>query len=219
MYINKEEMIKANFKKLREDNEIRLVHKWAAHEKAETRSQKQFLDWVNQGLYDIRYSYRMPEIEASIKEGKVFFCPGERVAVDYDWGVEYFDMEQKAKAFAPERYSDIATVHEMAIWYAYRIAKGYWSITDVCDNSSALGNYADAPNASHTLEVSGARLTGGAHDGIGNTFKCVTHGFKYLLLSGNFKTTGINNPVGVAWANNYRTTDICRGTPIIVLRK
>lgn len=216
---SKEEMIKENFHKMREDNEIRTVRKWFSHQKYDTRSQKQLLDWVKEGLFNIHYSYRVQDVEASIKDGRVFFQPGEKVAVDRDWGLDYFEMEQKVNAFAPERYSGIATIHEAAVWYAYRIAQGYWTIEDVCDNSSLLGNFADAPNASHTLERSGCRVTGGARDGVGNTFKCVTLGFKYLLLAGDFTKTGINHPVAVPWANNYRYSDTCKGSPIVVLRK
>lgn len=216
--MNKKEMIKENFVKIGEA-ERRLVKKWVLANSHNTRREREFLHSIKLGLERITYDYRMPVIEASIKDGKVYYQAGEKVANERDWGTYYSDMEKLAKSFSPEHFSDIASLQETFIWYAYRIAKGFLTIEEVCNDSSSLGNYLNAPGASNKLEVSGSRLVGGARDGIGNTYKCVTNGVRYAILGGDFRTTGASNPISEVGWHDYRATDMCRGSAIIVLRK
>ena len=130
-----------------------------------------FLRIVGEAFPVINYKYRIAEIEPSMdSKGKLYYKEGQKVIT----GLSYFEWKEKAEALAPECGSQLANLYELFLWYFYRVAKGYWTLNDVCQKLSVESNYFDCPTSSHRIEVSGKRSVGGANDGIGNTQKLVT---------------------------------------------
>lgn len=150
--------------------EFTVVKEWLKGRKAATLKQKAFLILVRKAKRVVKKFYCISEIEPSIdKDGKLYYKEGDEVMRE----LSCIEWRIKACEFAPEYGSDLATKYQLALWYAYRIAKGFWTIEYVCDDSSSAGNYWGSPNAAHAFEVSGAREVGGANDGTGNTCKIV----------------------------------------------
>lgn len=158
--------------------------KWLRYIGVKTARQAEFLQIVEEALTRIDFDYWIAAIEPTMDDSKrIIYKPGEKVANHIsprNW-VKY------AKEFAPEWKSYLATINQLFLWYAYRIAKGLWSLEYVCDDSSKAGNYWYSPNAAHELEVSGKRKVGGFADGVGNTRKIVRG-----LSRGDFVACGDN---------------------------
>lgn len=179
---------------------------------------------VRAALEHIDYDYRISAIEPSLdSEGKLFFNEGEKVAI----GISDADWITKSKKFAPEWHSELANVYELFLWYAYRIAKGYWDLKYICDDSSSAGNYLNSPDSVHYLELSGMRKVGGFYDGTGNTYKIVNGRFDYnihrfvaddfdfLMCGGAWDMDG-KNAVAVFYSSFSHNK---HGTGVMVLKK
>lgn len=148
-----------------------ITKQWYYDAKPITWKQKDFFDSVGEALDAVDKDYSIANLEPSVDENfKIYYREGKNVARYYScrrW-------RRMAKAFNPELESALATKHQLVLWYAYRIAMGFWTLHYVCDDSSSAGNYWNSPNAKHDFERTGTRKVGGAKDGIGNTSKIVT---------------------------------------------
>lgn len=148
---------------------------WYVPIRASTEKQRKFLHYLEQAFEKINYDFWIATIEPSKDEkGKLFFENGGEVAV----GMNAPECEIKAKQFAPEYESDLATVYELFLWYGYRLAMGYWNISYVCDDLMEL--YSNL--AEKKLDMSGDKNIGGAKDGIRNTAKIVKIGEDYAVV-------------------------------------
>ena len=193
-----------------------VVSAWYFKQEPKTEWQQNFLYKVSDALSVINYPYRIANIEPSIDEdGRLYFEEGRPVCI---W-LSTQQWLEKAFEFAPEYNSELATFEELVLWYAYRIAKGYWTLEEVCDDSSMFGNYTDAPNSTGKIEVSGKRVVGGAKDGTGNTYK-ITRGISYFKLSGgSFRNSGKERPIAqYTYCVTLEQLHEC-GTGVIVLKK
>ena len=195
--------------------ERELVRKWLSSVASETREQVIFLKDVENALAAIDYNYRIATIEPSLdNSGKLFYKNGEKVASLFSCN----EWKIKGKEFAPEWGSDLATLYELFLWYAYRIAKGLWTLEYVCDDSSSAGNYSDSPDASHGFEVSGKRKVGGFADGVGNTYKIVAHNAGFAACGGDYHYNGNLCPVADVFCRNFPCGTNYYGSGVLVLR-
>jgi len=170
-----------------------FVKQWYEQLKDCVSSHKKFLRIVEEAVAKIDYDYSISSIEPSIdKNGNLYFAPGENVVSK----LTIPEWIRKAGEFAPSRKSRLASIHELYLWYAYRVAKGCWTLEYVCNNSSEGSNYVNSVTASFNCEKSAKRCVGGAFDGVGNTQKLVTHNNKFALCGGSHYTAGYNYPVG-----------------------
>lgn len=145
--------------------ERKLVKKWYEQQKGVTESQIEFLDYVKEAIDNINYSYFIATLEPSITEtGKLYYKKGHPVCHT----LSPAEWLRKAEEFAAQYNSRLASAEELILWYAYRAAKGYWTLEEVCcDNSD------EELTPDTELESSGARKIGGERDGVKNTFKLV----------------------------------------------
>lgn len=156
--------------------EYRKVKEWYVVEiekEEKTAAQEEFLNIIKMALRVINYDYEIATIEPSDGKGGLYYRPSEEIVGDKQtW--YYRTWRDKAKRFAPEYHSRLANLYELFLWYAYRIAMNYWTIEEVCDDSSEMGNYLCAKWATGMVETSCQRECGGFLDGIGNTYRLVT---------------------------------------------
>lgn len=204
----------SNFMKIG-SHEREEVKRWIKTQKPQTENQKDFLKIVRKGLNEVRYDYWISTIEPSKPKDKIEFIDGEDVAVGYSinqW-IEMFN------SYAPERGSRMANLYELFIWYAWRIAKSFWTLQYVADDSSSAGNYANAPESTHCREKAGARGCGGFRDGQGNTYKLVTHKDSFAAVGGYYFNYGNNYPVAVVYYYNHPDDIRYYGCGVLVLTK
>lgn len=197
--------------------EQRIAKEWAETAEGETNEQDKFIELTKEAGSKIKEDYYIANIEPSIdKTGKIYYKKGEVVAL----GLSCNQWKERAHDFAPECESELATVYQLVLWYAYRIAKGCWTIEYVCDDSSIAGNYWNSPNAAHNVEVSGAREVGGARDGVGNTCKVVTDGDAgFGLFGGNYSFDGGEYPVADVSFIDGTDFTYYNGSGVVVLNK
>lgn len=181
--------------------EQEIVRMWVYRKKGRTKRQRDFLSDVRIATAMVTDEYYIANLEPSIdSDGRIYYKKGHKVCHNL-CGCEW---KKKAMEFAPEWKSDLATKQQLLLWYAYRIAMGFWTLSYVCDNSSSAGNYSNSPDNAGCFEVSGAREVGGARDGVGNTIKIVDCGdFGYGVFGGFFACEGKRRPVAdfllVSW--------------------
>lgn len=178
------------------DDEKEVVSNWYNKVKPRNEFQKSFLEIIAKALDEVNYSYQIATIEPSIsKVGKLYYWMRASVFAH----ASYFEWKRLASEFAPEYNSRLATLYELYLWYAYRIASGAWDISQICEDSTGLGNYRNSRGSSHKLDTAGAKETGGFCDGVGNTRKIVEYDSKnYALCGGNFQEFGDQAPVAHA---------------------
>ena len=184
-------------------------------------SKRNFITRVESALKVIDYDYCIATIEPSMKARKLYYEPGNEVAT----GLSAEQWETKAKNYAPHLGSRLALPDELILWYAYRIAKGYWSLRYVCQDSSAHGNYNDSPTRKaakgHTVEkdLTGVKEVGGFKDGVGNTYKIVKNAVgTFWNFGGAYVNAGWRYPVASGepiWASRVRD----RASGVVVLTK
>jgi len=210
--INVEEQLKYFF--IMGKRERLKVIEWYLAQKSPTTRQLTFLNFVKLGIENIKYDYLVPTIEPSIKDNYIYYKEGEPVAV----GLSCIECEEKARDFAPIYESGLATLEELYMWYAYRIAMGYWNISYVCNNFLIRPKETVPQNG---LLVSGARKSAGARDGVENTFKIVKCGAKFCLVGKCFKKRSAANSISTVFniTDEYEDKQQDSGVPIVVLRK
>ena len=163
------------------EEEKKLVKKWYLGQEGVTKEQEKFLNIVEKALA-IRYDFLIANMEPSLSnKGEIYYKEGEKVGRN----ISCSNWEKKAKNFAPQYQSHLANLRELFLYYAYRIAMGYWTLEYVCDNSSTDGNYWMSPCSSHGIDLSAAKKVGGARDGIGNTYKIVKNNSGFALCGGS----------------------------------
>lgn len=141
------------------------VRKWYKNQKSEKTSQNEFIRIVGEAICNIEYDYKIAIIEPSKSEnGGIYYEAGKEVLRN----LSCREWEMLARNYAPEHGSRLATLYELFLWYAYRIAKEYFSICDVCDMT-----YLTVKDFVHIFEPSAEHIIGGFADGIGNTYKIV----------------------------------------------
>ncbi len=197
------------------------VKRWLNNEKKElshkTDREKKFLGTLEEGLKSVKYIYWISTIEPTMnkKTEKIEFIKGAEVARKYTCE----QWKKFAEEFMPERGSRLATLYELFIWYAWRIVKGYWTLSYIANDSSGEGNYANSPNPARDYETSAKRKVGGFRDGIGNTCKTVMHGGRYVLVGGGWCNNGYISPVcDVQCSDNPGNTQY-RSLGVFVLTK
>lgn len=195
------------------------VKEWANKVSPLTKSQKRFVKVVKEAVAIVNYNYYIATIEPSFsKDNNIFYEKGEVIS---EW-ITTGDWVEKAEVMLASNgnwKSRLATLYELLMWYAWRIAKGYWTFTYVCDDSSSNGNYSDSPTSSFELEASGERSFAGFCDGTGNTVKIVTHNDGFALVGGNYKNDGKSYPVGDFYFDSldYR---LCKfGVGVVTIRR
>lgn len=165
------------------EDERELVKKWCTLLIPKSKKQKEFKKLIKKALKTINYNYWISTIEPSLnEEDKIFFKVGAPVFTSH----LFCDLISYAKEFAPEWNSNLASWDELILFYAYRIAKGYWTIEFVCDNSS----YPKSLKSLCDIEPSGTIKVGGFFDGIGNTYKVTTHKSKIVIVGFPFYENG-----------------------------
>ena len=185
--------------------EKKEVELWISKVEPITERQEEFLNIVKEALCQIDYDYKISTIEPSLKCGRILAFKEGEVVGKLQWLNTWDEM---AKEFAPENDSRLATVAELYLWYAYRIAKRYWSLTYVCDDSSRDGNYINSPKRSDFPLKTGQMFVGGFADGSGNSYKVVrTNDLeKFALCGGSDSSRGDDYPIAdISYVNrtNY----------------
>lgn len=230
--------------------EKRIIQKWYRSldfTKKRSKGQENFLNMLRHAFL-ICDTYRIATIEPYVIEPgepvdrlAIDFAPGKKPCCDFNvdvkidcipWIQSKFrlnldDCEEVARTFAPEYNSDLATAEEYVLWLAYRIARGYWTLEYVCDDSSSAGNYVDSPTASHNYDLTGQKEVGGFADGTGNICKAVKgeEKYSYYLFGGMYISSGKDSPVAYnifySHSPNYYNGLPFFGTatPVVVLRK
>lgn len=158
------------------------VIEWYLKQKPTTSKQRHFLNLLESAIRDIDYTYKIATIEPSVdNHGNIYYKEGSDVAV----GMTCIKAEKKAEKFAPEFLSGLATAEEVFLWYGYRIAMGYWNISYACDILTTNNDDVDKKEAKQ-IQLSGAKKSGGAKDGVNNTKKITKSGGFFVLLGDSY---------------------------------
>jgi len=184
------------------ENEREKVEKWIGSKKIQrelekgdtTTDQYLFLKIVEKALDRVDYDYQIPMIEPSkTEDGKIFYKKGSVVPLGLENHMSAYAWEKAAVNYYYDGKwsSGMATIYELYLWYAYRIAMKYWTIEYVCVDSRGDGNYGNDAG----FEKSGERKVGGFADGTGNSFKLVKYGAEIVAVGGSNFTNGAECPV------------------------
>jgi len=143
------------------DAERKLVQKWYAEQSAQNQRQERFLAIVGEALENVKYSYRISTLEPiRTINNQIEYSVG----CDIYNQAELHDWEEKANNFGGTKYtSGLATLYELFLWYAYRVAMGYWTLENVCSKI----------RKNTKMKRVGANKLGGFLDGVLNTYKIV----------------------------------------------
>ena len=199
-------------------SEREKVENWIETVVPETVEQETFFKRVRKALEEIAYDYKIAILEPSFDQnGKIFYKEGNEVAR----GIKFGEWKEKAEEFYSDGkwYSDMAWLEEGDLFKAYRIAMGYWSIKYVCDDSSSDGNYQNAPNATHNVEVSGAKKVGGFCDGVGNAYEIYQTESGFALVGGCYHNFGNYCPVADTFYIKKANILSYDGFGVLVLRR
>lgn len=170
-----------------------IIVPWLIYVKPKTKAQEEFVEIIRDMLSDStkNYDYKIARIEPSVRG--ISDITYEEDSDVYTAPLAAY-WEEKARNFVPG-HSRLATLEELYLFYAYRIAMGYWTIEYVCDDSSSDGNYDDSPVSSKKKDKSGAKEVGGFNDGIGNTIKLVMKDEVPTLVGGSYEMSGKTHSV------------------------
>lgn len=191
------------------------VKKWLAKQKGKTKAEKEFFAIVEEAMQVVDYDYWIANLEPSVEDGKIYYAKGKDVGV----GFSAKQWEEKSKEYAPERASRLSTLYELFIWYALRIANGWWSLDYVACDSSSAGNYKNSPNTSQRRERTGTRECGGYADGQGNTCKIVTYKRGFVIVGGAYFYSGDHFPVAFFSCCNNPDDPRNNSSGVLVLTK
>jgi len=168
------------------------VRNWLVKQEAVTKNERDFLGILKEAIRAVKYDYRIANLEPSVEDGKIYYAEGNDAANEFSCN----QWELMAKAYWPEEGARLSNLYELFIWYALRIVNGLWTLDYVANDSSAAGNYWNAPGATRwSMEKTGARECGGYRDGQGNTCKVVTHEGRYVEVGGIPDFRGDEYPV------------------------
>ena len=199
------------------EEERETVYDWFFEVTPQTENQQKFIERVEKALNKIKEDYRIATMEPSFdKKGGI--CYGERKKVATNrTGPEW---ETLAINFcnANKWYSGLATLEEGDIFKAYRVAKGFWSLSLICD-ASTIGNYKDSPTATGSLELSGNRKVAGFISSVGNTYEIFRAGQGYALVGGTYEKSGSEYPIANVQYFSGKNVKVKNGTGVVVLRR
>ena len=158
------------------------VKEWLESQRGIKKSKERiFLEKVVEAVQKIDYDYWIATLEPSVANGNIYYAEVEEVGV----GFSCVQWKQMAKQFAPERNSRLAMQQELILWYALRIAKGFWTLNYVCYSCLSEEIYKRRIwKDVKIMEKTGARVCGGYKDGLGNTYKIVTDKESFMTISG-----------------------------------
>lgn len=187
------------------------VRNWYSNQPSPTSLLEEiFFEVLEKSLKVVNYDYEISIIEPSFKDGSLYFKIGEPIKL----GLKCDVWEKLAMDFDPKHNSRMTTVYEAIMFYTWRVAKGYMTLTEAAIDASSLGNYSDSPYSTGKIENAGMVIAGGFADGIGNTCKIVKHEYGYGFMNGAFENLGKIYPVcSIRWNNEIIA--IRYGTPII----
>lgn len=101
--------------------------KWCKTKRTRSYLQDYFRNILGEALKSVDYNYMIAVVDPLNCVGDKMKSLNRRLLSSADW-------EREALVFAPEYNSDIATLYELFMWYAYRISNGEFTIAYVCDN-------------------------------------------------------------------------------------
>lgn len=193
--------------------ERKKVVSWRAIHSAKTERQRDFFKHLDKALKAVQYDYRIPLIEPSLKDGKLYYAEKNYVATN----LATANSVQMARNFAPMYNSRLANLNELCLWYAYRVAMGYCSLEYLCDN---VQNNQSSHKHKSKMRLSGFKKIAGAKDGIENTSKLVQceNGFAIVGKSFLSRETSVN-VFRVKYITADDGTDFGMVVPVVVLRK
>jgi len=198
------------------ESERNLVKQWLAETKPKTKKQKQFLKIVKRALKTIIYSYWISTIEPGANYQanpnlQLQFSEHEEPA---EFSCDYW--EELAKKFAPNWNSALANWYELILFYAYRIAKNYWTIWFVCEDSR---DYARTSWTDFSSDYVASRKIGGFYDGVNNTYKITKYKSRFVVSGRRFDMdTAEPNIVSFYYEDDPKAFKFY-ATGVIVLRK
>ena len=183
-------------------------------EAARNIEQSNFLTNVLWALECTEHDFWISTIECSIKDDKLVL---EREADCTTFALSVNEWNVKAKEFAPEFNSRIAFEQELILFYAYRLARGWWTLSYICTDSSGDGNYENAPRYSGKGDLSCAKKVGGFNDGVGNTRKIVMHTHASAhVFGGTSRSMGWLNPIAKSELVESNNLKLRESVPVIV---
>ena len=214
---NKQRIFNNFFCKIGE-TERKLIGKYLSEGQIPTRdigiAEEKFLTKVQWALQCTKHDFWISTIECSIKDDKLVF---EREADCTTFALSVNEWNVKAKEFAPEFHSRLASEEELILFYAYRVAKGYWSLNYICNDSSSDGNYKDSPRHSGKCNLTAVEKVGGFNDGVGNTCKIVMKNeLEPCLYGGHWQTSGKASTVMSQEIIYNYDRKIVYATPVVV---
>ena len=213
---NKQRIFNNFFYKIGEA-ERKLIGKYlssAQVEAARNIEQSNFLTNVLWALECTEHDFWISTIECSIKDDKLVL---EREADCTTFALSVNEWNVKAKEFAPEFNSRIAFEQELILFYAYRLARGWWTLSYICTDSSGDGNYENAPRYSGKGDLSCAKKVGGFNDGVGNTRKIVMHTHASAhVFGGTSRSMGWLNPIAKSELVESNNLKLRESVPVIV---
>lgn len=194
-------------------HEIEELKEWLKIQKCKGKKAKTFIKRVRAYCKMVKGDYLIATLEPCVINDNIYYIEGENVGVGYTTK----QWENMAKNYWPERQSRLSTTGELLIWYAIRIMKGLWTIEEAVKDSTNIGNYLEAENASKTLDRVGAKMCGGYYDGQGNTCKIVLDYKQFSTIGGRYCDYGDEYPI--TEIDEECNPQICQnyGTGIVVI--
>ena len=170
------------------------VAKWFANQVATTDSETRFLNVIRDALEKIDYDYEIltvplkVEVENGIILRAIFTREEDSHTIKtirtqvFKKCIEFFEY------FLKNENTMLASIHELFLWYAWRIYKNWWNINSVCNDSSKEGNY------SYYTQVyqekcerywPESKVSGGFYDAIGEFSKMVKIDDEHFAICGD----------------------------------
>ena len=160
-------------------NEERIIEvmRWIEEAVPRNSCEKRFCKVVNDALDWYSTPFAISTIEPSIMtidsiskvdsldNKRIYLSPNNPITT----GLTFSDWQYLCREFLPIYTSMMANTFEITLFYAYRIAMGYWSLSLV-GGTGHMGNYKLSLSRSDKLELSASQQVGGFRDGIGNTY-------------------------------------------------
>ena len=203
--------------------EMNMLEKWTSKVFPASLRQSEFLNIVKEGLDLIDYDFKIATVEPYIN------AQGE---IDYDFSKDISFLkatcwEEKAKEFysTEDWQSGLATIYELYVFYALRVATDMWTLEEVCDRTYG-GNYRAYDGTVGTINQAGATFeTGGFYDGIGNTYKLVLFpnpnfdsDRSFAIVGGSYRDCGEYTPAANLVLASNNSITLLDTTGVVVIR-
>lgn len=106
--------------------ERKIVKCWLRKQKPQNDIEEIFLKFVKDSVNEVHYGFYIATVEASLDENGLYYKEGDSTCnslSNEEWAM-------KAKKFAPEYKSDLASLGELYYWLAYKVANGELTLDD-----------------------------------------------------------------------------------------